>query len=275
MVSALTDLPELIDLLRLCLRSVEGAIPQIRFDIYNPTDRYLIAMLLAVRDYAHGVIALADAKTTGAMPGTVRSALDAYVDIANLCDHTVYWKHLEAADANSWSKVLQAASRPDNPFLRAIRESESLPVGRSHYAERLKELSSLGISKLDIGERFQMAGLKNEYESAYSLMSAEAHNNVSHLMTRYFDLTGDEIGLRQPGKETLESPRFDLSNTLLMSDILLHSTEKVLRHCGHGVAVLAEARALFDPLAAKILKADSESVQSASQAPAQENSNQL
>ncbi len=259
--SASTDLPELLDMLRLCVKSVEAAIPQIRFDIYDPTDRYLIAMLLAVKDYANGVIALGDAKTWVAMPGTVRSALYAYVDIANLCDHADYWKHLEAADANSWSKLLQAASRPDNPLLKAIRESATLPVGRSRYADRLRELSFLGISKLDIGERFQMAGLKNEWESAYSLMSAEAHNNVSHLLNRYFDLTGDQIGLRQLGKETLESPRFDLSNTLLMSDILLHSTEKVLRHCGHGVAVLAAARSQFEPLAARILKADNELVQ--------------
>lgn len=258
MASASISLDELLGLLRLCIGSVEAAIPQIRFNSNDPTDRYLIAMLLAVTDYARGVIALGDAKTTVAMPGAVRSALDAYVDIANLCDHANYWKHLEAADANSWSKVLQAASRPDNPYLKAIRESESLSAGRSNYADRLKELSSLGISKLDIGERFQKAGLKNEYESAYSLMSAEAHNNVSHLLSRYFDVNDDEIGLRQPGKETLESPRFDLSNTLLMSDILLQSTEKVLRHCGHGVAVLAEARSLFEPLAANILKADNE-----------------
>jgi hypothetical protein len=259
MASASTDLPELLGLLRLCVNAVEAAIPQIRLNIGNRTDLYLMVMLLAVKDYARGVLALGDAMTAVAVPGTVRSALDAYVDIANLCDHPDYWKHLEAADANSWSKLLQAASRPDyNPFLKSIRESESLPVGRSHYADRLKKLSADGVSKLDIGERFQMAGLKNEWESAYSLMSAEAHNNVSHLLNRYFDLTWDEIGLRQPGKETLDSPQFDLSNTLLMSDILLHSTEKVLRHCGHGVAVLAAARAQFEPLAARIMKADNE-----------------
>jgi hypothetical protein len=51
-----------------------------------------------------------------------------------------------------------------------------------------------------------------------------------------------------------------LSNTLLMSDILLHSTEKVLRHCGHGVAALAEARSRFEPLAARILEADNKLV---------------
>ena len=258
MASASTDLPELLGMLRLCVSCVDAAIPQIRFDVGDPTDRYLIAMLLAVRDYARGMIALGDARVPLAMPGTVRSALDAYVDIANLCEHADYWKHLEAADASSWSKLLQAASRPGNPFLKAIRESESLSIGRSVYADRLRELSSLGISKLEIGERFEKAGLKHEWESAYSLMSAEAHNNVSHLLNRYFEFRGDEYGLRLPGGESPDAPQFDLSNMLLMSDILLHATEKVLRHCGHGVAVLAAARFQFEPLAARILEADNE-----------------
>jgi len=258
MPPAATNLPELLGLLRLCITTVEAAIQQIRFDAYNPTDRYLVSMLLAVKDYAIGVLALGEARATAALPGTVRSALDAYVDIANLCDHTNYWQHLEAADANSWSKVLQAASTGKNPYLKAISESDAFIPGRSREATRLKELAVLGIRKLEIGERFEKAGLKNEWESAYSLMSAEAHNNVSHLVTRYFDLVSDEIGLRQPGNEMLESPGFDLSNTLLMSDILLHSTEKVLRHCGHGVAVLATARRQFEPLAERVMKADSE-----------------
>jgi hypothetical protein len=256
MTLASTDFAELLGLLRVCLRSVEAAIPQMRFDINDQTDLYLIAMLLAVKDYAHGVLALGEANSTAALPGTVRSALDAYVDLANLCVHPNYCEHLEAADANSWLKVLQAASREDNPLLKSISESDALPVGRSRYAHRLKRLASRGISKLEIEKRFQLAGLKHEYESAYSLMSAEAHNNVSHLLTRYFDLSSDEFQLRQPGRETSKAPRFDLSNTLLMSDILLHSTEKVLRHCGHGVAVLAEARSHFEPLAARMMRAD-------------------
>jgi Family of unknown function (DUF5677) len=256
MASASTDLPELLGLLRLCIRSVEAAIPHIRFDAYDPTDRYLMAMLLAVKDYAIGVIALGEANTTAALPGTVRSALDAYVDIANLCDHSDYWQHLEAADANSWSKLLQAASRAKNPLLKALSESESLAVGRSRYADRLRELASRGITKLEIGDRFKKAGLENEWESAYSVMSAEAHNNVSHLLTRYFDFGSDELVLLDAGMRGSAAPRFDLSNTLLMSDILLHSTEKVLRHCGHGVAVLAGARSQFEPLAERIMKAD-------------------
>lgn len=250
------DLPRLLDMLGVCVRGVETAIPQTRFDFAHQADIYLAAMWLAVKDYAIGVLALGRARALVALPSTVRSALDAYVDIANLCDHPDYWEHLEAADANSWSKLLQVASRGENPFLLGISKSEYLSTGRGMYADRLRKLSARGITKLEIGERFKKAGLKNEHESAYSLMSAEAHNNVSHLITRYFDFVSGEVGLRQMGNETLGGPQFDLSNTLLMADILLQASEKVLRHCGHGVAVLAEARVQFEPLAAKILKAD-------------------
>jgi hypothetical protein len=244
------SLEELLNLLHFCIRSVESIVSHMRFDAVDPTDRYALALLLVITDYARGVASAGVAETFAGIPGQTRSALDAYVDIANLCDYPDYWKHLEAADAGSWSKVLQAASRGGNPFLQAITASEYLRDGRSYYARKLKTLASSGIEKLNIDERFEKAGLKNEYEAAYGLMSAEAHNNVSSLVSRYFDITEDEIRLRQPGEDNQKTAHYELPCTLMMSEILLRSTEKVLKHCGHGVAKLSEAYERFHAIAA-------------------------
>jgi hypothetical protein len=246
-------LPELLELLRLCVSRVETSIPQMRFGADDPTDRYAVALLLAITDYARGVITAGAARTFAGIPGATRSTLDAYVDIANLCDHPDYWKHLEAADASSWSKVLQTASRGGNPFLKSVRESEYLEPGRSYYAQKLKQLASSGVKKLDINQRFEQAGLKNEYESAYTLISAESHNNVSSLISRYYDLASDRIMLRQPERANIRPPHYELPCTLLMSEILLRSAEKVLRHCGHGIAVLSEANERFAAIAAVVM----------------------
>jgi hypothetical protein len=53
----------------------------------------------------------------------------------------------------------------------------------AHINER--QLGAKGIEKLDIQERFKRAGLTNEYEGIHSLLSAEAHNNISELQSRY------------------------------------------------------------------------------------------
>jgi hypothetical protein len=246
------SLPRLLGLLRLCVQRTEVAIAQMRFDASVPTDRDLIALLLGIADYSRGVIAAGNARTFAVITGATRSALDAYVDIANLCDDPGYWKHLDAADSGSWTPVLQAASRGGNPFLKGIAESEFLIPGRSLFAKRRKALESAGIKKLEIKERFQRAGLTNEHEAAYGFMSAEAHNNVSFLVSRYFELSEDTITLRRPDRENLKSAHYELPCTLLMSEILLRSTEKVLRHFGHGVAVLSKAAEKFAPIAAAI-----------------------
>ncbi len=244
------SLPELVELLRLCISRVEVAVPEMRASFYNPTDRYAVALLLAVTDYARCNVALAGAKSFSAIPGVTRSALDAYADIANLCDHSAYWKHLEAADSSSWNLVLQAASRGDNPFLKGVSESEYLLDGRAYYGKRQRSLESVGVKKLQIKERFQKAGLRHEYESAYSLLSAEAHNNVSSLVSRYFDISDDAIEIRKSDRGNLRSHHYELPCTLMMSEILLRSTEKVLQHCGHGIAVLSEANSRFYAVAA-------------------------
>jgi Family of unknown function (DUF5677) len=243
-------LPELIGLLRLCVKTAEVAIRQMRFNAYNRTDCFLVALLSQIVDYARGVIAVGIAQTYALIPGAVRSTIYAYVDIANLCEDPTYWKTLELADSGSWASVLEAASRGNNPFLQAISESGLLAPGRSHYAKVRKKLEKDGVKRLEVKERFKKAGLMNEHESAYGLMSADAHNNVSGIVTRYFEITEDAITLRQPNEE--RPPNYELPCTLLVSEILLRSTEKVLRHCGHGVAVLSEANDRFMAIAAVV-----------------------
>jgi hypothetical protein len=98
-----------------------------------------------------------------------------------------------------------------------------------------------GFSKLDIKERFERAGLTDEYDSVYQMLSAEAHNNISHLRSRYFCLIDDRIVLRKTVKGMLPGHRYEHACTLSISEIVIRSTEKLLRRCGHGVAVLSDA----------------------------------
>jgi hypothetical protein len=236
-------LPELLELLKLCVRAVETAVPHLRFDPFEPSDRFLVGLLSQMVAYAQGVRAVGAAGTYALIPGATRSAIYAYVDIANLCDHSTYWKTLMLADAISWSAVLQASSRGCNAFLQAITDSDLLIPGRSYYAELRRRLEQEGVRRMEVKERFEQAGLTNEHESAYALMSADTHNNVSAIVVRYFNTSEESITLRRPDEERLS--HYELPCTLLVSEMLLRAAEKVLRHFGHGIAMLSEANELF------------------------------
>jgi hypothetical protein len=171
-MAAILALDELLAFLRQTIQAGESICPGLRYDFYAQRDRYSVLLYYAILDHARSIAALADAQTYSAIPIVTRSALDAYADIANLADHIRYWEHLEEVDASKWKPLLERASRGGNPALRGLAESDLLPHGRRQFSKDLKELRAKGVSTLGAEERFQRAGLNNEYESMYSLLSA-------------------------------------------------------------------------------------------------------
>jgi hypothetical protein len=240
---------ELSSFLELSLECAERACANgLRFDFYDPRHRYSILILRAVLDYARGIVALNRAARYSGVAPITRSALDAYTDIANLGDHPDYWQHLAAADASSWKQLLERASHGKNPVLRAFSRDELFPIGRRHTAQELKALEARGIDKLGISERFQQAGLTHEYESVYAILSAEMHNNVSSLQSRYIDWDESRAWVVAPGETSRHSHHYEDACTLTMSEIVIQSTEKVLTLLRHGTAVMSPARSQLEQI---------------------------
>jgi hypothetical protein len=258
MATARVTLPDLIGLLKLSLRHSVRACSGLRYDFYAPTDRYTVLVLYATLDHARAVIALVEAGAYSAIPIVTRAALDAYADIANLCDHPGYWEHLTVADVSKWKPLLERASQGDNPVLRAFSESEILPIGRRHNSQELKTLRARGIETLGIEARFERAGLTNEYESMYAILSAEAHNNVSNLQSRYIDWNDERAWITAQGEVSAHQHHYERPCTLTMGEIVIRSTEKVLRHFGHGVAVISEANTELERISAIALAEDAD-----------------
>jgi hypothetical protein len=220
----------------------------LRCDLDNPRHRYSVLLLYAVLDYARSVTALANAGAFAGIPVIARSALDAYVDICNLCDHADYWRTLEAVDAAKWKALLERASAGGYPALEGLRKDALFPVARRKYAKELKQLRAEGIKTLEIYERFDKAGLKNEHGSIYAILSDATHNNLSGLRSRYMDYDDTEAWLVESGEVSRHSHHYELPSTLTTGEIVLNSIEKVLRQFGHGVAALGPAFRKLDRL---------------------------
>jgi hypothetical protein len=124
--------------------------------------------------------------------------------------------------------------------LKGFSQDVLLPVGRRKYASELKALRAKGVQTLEIAERFERAGLTHEYESVYSILSDEAHNNLSVLQSRYVDWDENGAWIVRQGEISKHAHHYELPCTLTMSEIVLRSTEKLLRLFGHGVAVVSQ-----------------------------------
>jgi hypothetical protein len=219
-----TSLESLSDLLELSVRSSESAKRYLRCEINDESLQSAVLLLEAILDHARGVIALNRACSHADVSIICRSAIDAYVDLVNLCESQTYLKDLEVGDTFQWRRFLESTSRGDNPNLDALGAHSSFPAARRQMADREKALLRTGAKKMTVEERFEKAGLTREYESAFHFLSFDVHNSLSFLRARYGGSDNRNRGC-----------------TLTMSELVIRSTEKILGRCGHGTAVMSAA----------------------------------
>ncbi len=148
------------------------------------------------------------------------------------------------------------ARRGHNPVLRKLSEAEVFTVGRRQYSQ--EKLRAKGVESLGIEERFERAGLTNEYESLYAFLSAEVHNNVSTLQSRYLDWDDEQAWVTQQREISKHQHHYERPCTLTMSEIVLRSTEKLLRRFGHGLAVLSDANSGLERISKIALAEDAQ-----------------
>jgi Family of unknown function (DUF5677) len=234
-------LEQLVGFLSLSIDSSVRAAAAFRCDVADPRHRYAIMLLYALTDHARVTLTLAQAGVFTGIGPITRCAIDAYADLCNVCDHPRYFKHLDAASAFHWRRLLERASAGRIAALRGLTESELLPVGRKRFATELKALKAEGVEPLGIEERFERAKLTDEYQSLYAILSAEAHNNIAELQSRYVDGDQEDAWLVPPGQFSRGDHNYGRPCTLTMGEMIVKGTEKVLRLLGHGVAVISSA----------------------------------
>lgn len=234
-------LNQLVSFLNLAIESSVRACTAFRCDVADPRHRYAILLLYALTDHARVALTLARAGLFTGIGPITRCAIDAYADLCNVCDDPRYFKHLDAASAFHWKKLSERASAGGIAALRALTESELLPVGRKKFAAELKALKAEGVEPLGIDERFERAKLTDVYQSLYAILSAEAHNNIIELQSRYLDRDEEEAWLVQPGQFSRRDHNYGRPCTLTMGEMVVKGTEKVLRLFGHGVAAISSA----------------------------------
>ncbi len=228
-------LDELQAFLALVIEAGTRAADNLRFNFRKPAERFIVLLLLSMIDYARSARAMLIAGEFKGIAGAARSVLDAYADLRNLCTEDDYWENLELPDEVAWNKTCQIASAGKNETLRPFTESELLKPARRLYAKEVERLKDKGVTKLETEVRFRRAGLSDEY-AGFAMLSAVVHNSPSYMTWLYFDVRADTPQRRPWGDDGPMVPNFGRSSALMLAEILLRSTERVLQRFGHGKA---------------------------------------
>jgi hypothetical protein len=176
-------------------KEVEDAITYaeyLKFDKNHPWHRNLIALYCSLIEYSDSLIYLVENEKNIAVPIIFRSLLEAFVDFKNLANDRKYGYHMEAVYSKEWLKVIEEASKHNNAFLSAISEDTMLADQIRGHKDDLEKLKKDGYEPLNQFEKFEMAGMIEEYRSIYNFVCSHSHNNIRSLIDRFFII--DEIG---------------------------------------------------------------------------------
>jgi hypothetical protein len=158
----------------------------LKFDKQHPWHRNLIALYCSLIEYFDSLIFLVGNEKNISVPLVFRGLLEAYVDFRNLAEDRLYGYHMEASYFKEWLKVIEEASQKKNAFLASIATHPTLDVQVQEYKNKLAELQAKGYNPLNQFEKFNKAGMIEEYKSVYNFVCSHSHNNIRSLIDRFF-----------------------------------------------------------------------------------------
>ncbi len=174
----------MLEFLKELLQATVAFLPNVTFDKGRATHRTLIALYATIIELADSAVVLLENDRWTGVNHLLRSAFEAHVDLINLANEETYIDQMMASFHKEWIKFTQEGLKGENPFLLFKENPEALEQLAYHKNE-LAIIEARG-PILKIFERFQRAGMFNEYRSMYHSLCQETHNNVRALLDRHF-----------------------------------------------------------------------------------------
>ncbi|MES9943409.1 MAG: DUF5677 domain-containing protein [Candidatus Thiodiazotropha sp.] len=164
----------------------------LKFDKHHPWHRNLIALYCSLIEYSDSLVFLIENEKNISVPLVFRSLLEAYVDFKNLAEEKTYGYNMEASYAKEWLKVNEEASKNQNSFLASIGCDPKLDEQIAEHKAKIIGLKDKGYNPLNQFEKFDNAGMVEEYKSVYNFVCSHSHNNIRSLIDRFFIINETE-----------------------------------------------------------------------------------
>lgn len=197
------------------------------FDKKHPRHLHLVGLYGSLIELTGSLITLIEQKHRTGVPPVFRSIIEAYVEFANLHKDAEYGYYMDASYHEQWLKVLREAKKKPNPFLKDISELDNLDEQIREHEKVLKELKKKGYTPLNVFDRFEKAGMVNEYRSLYNFLSNDAHSNIRALVDRHLEIHENDFTVVYYKDELLEDYLPTLDST---AGLLMEASSKIHQH---------------------------------------------
>jgi hypothetical protein len=202
--------------------------PYIIFDKKHPWHRSMVYLYCTVVEYSDALFNQFKVEKSVAIPLIIRSLLEAYVDLKNLCENPEYGYNLQVANVSEWLRVAKEAETLENPYLEGFAAHESFEEQVSDWEKEIADLKERGFSKLNRFESFKLAGREDEYKSLYNFLCSFAHNNERALIDRHTEISKDNSDFKMVMFKEFKAEKEEhylglASQILLESSLMVHA----------------------------------------------------
>ncbi len=200
----------------------------VKFDKRPEQDGYLVCCYASMIELFGGVLVLIKEGNKTAVSPVFRTLLETYVNFKNVLADTAYVSHAFARHHADWVEVLESHERP-NRFLEGIHTHQDRDKALALHKQRLDHLREQGIRPLSVRQRFERAGMNEEYLSIYHFESDKIHSSWQALISRHFETAVDDFGLTIYKARSLEDYIVYLDSSAV---VLLDATKEVHKRFG-------------------------------------------
>ena len=192
----------------------------IRFDISDEIQRHLLGYLATMLEVAGGCVALAESGRYVGIPILARTSLEAFVDLKLLLNDAAYVHSIAMMEQKGWIRLLRHASA-GSKYLYSLVENLDLPAEIERREAEKRRREQLGGREWSTKDRWEAAGLGDEYEAMFRTLSAEAHNDGRAVGGRHFVVENDAARLvvYREDPPWVESVMLDAPRTLYQAAI--------------------------------------------------------
>ncbi len=160
------------------------------------------------------------------IPVVLRTMLEAFVDLTNLCKDPKYGYSLTINSKKELLKFLNAAQDNQNVYTIMSDKNPNLDKDIADFKGQIEELKADGIKGINIKDKFKKADMLDEYLMIYNRLCACTHNDIQALRARHLVLDKNSFSIEFFKKEDTQSMYESFG---IASELLLRATYEI--HC--------------------------------------------
>lgn len=239
----MADTKEIFSYLNTEIEAVLHLASELKFDSTHALHQHVISLYGSIVELSSSIKELYVAGHYSAIPVVLRTILEAFVDLRNLCKNPKYGYSLTINSSKESIKFLKAAKDDKNVYAEMIARDPNIDKEISDYEKQVESLKHKGSKGLNIREKFDEAGMLDEYLTIYNMLCASTHNDIRALRARHIVIEKGSFSLEIFKHEDSESLYEFLGIT---SELLLRATYEV--HALLGSEKVEELQLLRDDL---------------------------